>query len=84
MQSDKNTSYKELLEAAHLQRDLAGEAIQEGNRELGWTRQATCPLFISFLRKIMGGNDELVRYLQTVFGYCLRGFRMTASGNLYP
>jgi putative DNA primase/helicase len=32
-----------------------------------------CPRFLAFLRKIMGEDEELVAYLQRVFGYCLSG-----------
>lgn len=31
-------------------------------------------LFSAFLERIMGGNQELVSYLQRVFGYCCTGF----------
>jgi putative DNA primase/helicase len=34
---------------------------------------ATCPLFEAFLERIMGGNTELVRYLQRITGYALTG-----------
>jgi putative DNA primase/helicase len=30
-------------------------------------------MWLSFLHKIMDGNEEMVRYLQKVFGYCLVG-----------
>jgi putative DNA primase/helicase len=32
-----------------------------------------CPLFLKFLKRIMGGDAELVAYLQRVCGYCLSG-----------
>lgn len=32
-----------------------------------------CPLFLAFLKRIMGGDAELVAYLQRVCGYCLTG-----------
>jgi hypothetical protein len=34
---------------------------------------ATCPLWLSFLDHIMGGNAELVRFLQRAVGYSLTG-----------
>jgi putative DNA primase/helicase len=45
-------------------------------KEMGcpWAPKGTsCPLFLSFLYKIMGGDKELVGYLQRVCGYCLTG-----------
>jgi putative DNA primase/helicase len=35
--------------------------------------KATCPVFIAFLTRIMGGNMALVNYVQRVFGYTLTG-----------
>ena len=32
-----------------------------------------CQLFLAFLKRIMGGDAELVAYLQRVCGYCLTG-----------
>lgn len=32
---------------------------------------ATCPLWLSFLNRIMGGNRELIGFLQRMFGLCL-------------
>jgi len=34
---------------------------------------ATCPLFLSFLDRIMASNENLISYLQTIFGYSLTG-----------
>jgi len=34
---------------------------------------AQCPVFLQFLREIMGENEELVAYLQRVLGYALTG-----------
>jgi putative DNA primase/helicase len=34
---------------------------------------AECPTFERFLHRIMGGNAELVRFLQKCIGYCLTG-----------
>jgi putative DNA primase/helicase len=35
--------------------------------------RGNCPLFLKFLHRIMGGDNELVAYLQRVFGSCLTG-----------
>ena len=32
-----------------------------------------CPIFLKFLREIMGDNEDLVAYLQRAFGYVLTG-----------
>jgi putative DNA primase/helicase len=36
-------------------------------------RSADCPVFLQFLNEIMGGNEELVSYLQRLIGYMLTG-----------
>jgi len=35
--------------------------------------QATCPLWLSFLHKIFGGNGDLIAYIQRAIGYSLTG-----------
>jgi putative DNA primase/helicase len=35
--------------------------------------KAQCPLFLGFLNRILGGNAELIAYLQRAFGYTLSG-----------
>jgi putative DNA primase/helicase len=35
--------------------------------------EAECPLWISFLTKVMGGNHEMVEFLQRAVGYALTG-----------
>ena len=35
--------------------------------------EAQCPLFLKFLDEVMGSDQELVEYLQRVFGYMLTG-----------
>ena len=35
---------------------------------------ADCPMWKKFLLRIMGGDKEMVAYLQRVCGYCLTGF----------
>jgi putative DNA primase/helicase len=37
-----------------------------------WLR-GDCPLFLKFLDRIMGGDQELIPYLQRLFGYCTTG-----------
>ena len=34
---------------------------------------ASCDLFISFLQRIMNGNNAVIEFLQRFFGYCLTG-----------
>jgi putative DNA primase/helicase len=34
---------------------------------------ATCPLWLAFLDRVLAGNDDLITYLQRVAGYCLTG-----------
>lgn len=35
--------------------------------------EAKCPIFLAFLDKIFRGEQSVIQYLQTVFGYCLTG-----------
>lgn len=35
--------------------------------------KATCPLWVSFLNEIMGGNEDLIEFLQRAVGYGLTG-----------
>jgi putative DNA primase/helicase len=35
--------------------------------------EATCPLWLKFLGRIMDGNDDVIGYLRRVVGYCLTG-----------
>jgi putative DNA primase/helicase len=37
------------------------------------TERADCPKWKAFLLTAMGGDDELIRFLQQFFGYCLTG-----------
>lgn len=37
------------------------------------TPQGSCPQWLEFQSDITGGNQELIDYLQRVFGYCLTG-----------
>lgn len=36
---------------------------------------ATCPTFMSFIQQIMGGDAELIDYLQRILGYAISGQR---------
>src|SRR6266851_1549366 len=36
-------------------------------------KEATCPVFMKFLKTIFGGNAELIVFTQRVFGRCLSG-----------
>ncbi|MEX0783341.1 MAG: phage/plasmid primase, P4 family [Dehalococcoidia bacterium] len=38
-----------------------------------WDATARCPTWRRFLRTIFDGDDELIRYIQRVAGYCLSG-----------
>jgi putative DNA primase/helicase len=38
-----------------------------------YNAEATCPLWEAFLKRIMAGNDALIRYVQKVIGYALTG-----------
>jgi putative DNA primase/helicase len=40
---------------------------------VGAAERADCPIWISFLSRIMDGDDEMVAYLQRVCGYMLTG-----------
>jgi len=33
----------------------------------------SCPIFLAFLDKIFGGNNDLIEYIKRFFGYCLTG-----------
>ena len=41
--------------------------------DVHYDRHAQCPTWDMFLHVSMGGNDNLVRYLQRIAGYCLTG-----------
>lgn len=38
-----------------------------------YVSEATCPTFLAFLDRIFAGNDELIGYVQRMFGYALTG-----------
>ena len=61
--------------------DLSTGAFREGRREdyitkqcaVAFDRAAQCPNWITFQKKIAGGNADLVAYKQRVFGLLLTG-----------
>ena len=53
---------------AHNPADLITRRI-----DIEYDPEATCPVFLAFLEKIMGGNARLISYLQRWVGYCLAG-----------
>ncbi|MDR3630095.1 MAG: phage/plasmid primase, P4 family [Desulfocapsaceae bacterium] len=53
---------------AHNPADLITRRI-----DMEYDPEATCPVFLAFLEKIMGGNARLISYLQRWLGYCLSG-----------
>jgi P4 family phage/plasmid primase-like protien len=62
---------------------LTGELRPHDNKEYitkitiaDYNKEATCPNWLSFLDKIMGGNQNLVGYLQRAIGYSLTGNTM--------
>ena len=42
-------------------------------RLAGGEVRGECPTWLAFLRRIMGGDEEMVRFVQRVVGYCLTG-----------
>lgn len=61
--------------------DLRTGALQPHDRthlmtkrvEVAYDPDATCPRFLAFLDRIMGGNADLVTFLQRAIGYSLTG-----------
>jgi putative DNA primase/helicase len=61
--------------------DLRDELLTPHDRKARATKIAgadlgmrdTCPTWIAFLTRIMGGDPEMVAFLQRVVGYCLTG-----------
>jgi len=59
--------------------DLRTGALRPHSREdhitkvvdIRFNPDATCPLWESFLTRIMAGNKDLVHYIQLIIGYCL-------------
>lgn len=41
--------------------------------EIDYNPDATCPLWLSFLDRVMGGNQEMISFLQRAVGYTLTG-----------
>lgn len=59
--------------------DLRTGQVERHSREQLCTRVAgaavggECPTWLAFLRRIMGGDEAMVEYLQRIVGYCLTG-----------
>lgn len=53
---------------AHRRADLITKAVS-----VTYDPDATCPRWLAFLDRIMGGDAELVDFLQRAIGYCLTG-----------
>ena len=59
--------------------DLRTGQVEEHRRERLCTRVSgaavggECPTWLAFLRRIMGGDEAMVAFLQRVVGYCLTG-----------
>jgi len=51
--------------------DRKARATKITGADLGM--RGTCPTWIAFLTRIMGGDPEMVAFLQRVVGYCLTG-----------
>jgi putative DNA primase/helicase len=74
-------SHRGLLGAQNGTLDLGSGKLRPAAREDYITKlapttfdaNAACPQFCDFLRKIMGGNTQLVDYLQRVIGSLLSG-----------
>jgi putative DNA primase/helicase len=49
------------------------EALHTRLAGAGGEEAAGCATWLAFLRRIMGGDDEMVSFLQRVVGYCLTG-----------
>lgn len=61
--------------------DLATGQLRSHNPEdfitrrvnIDYAQDAACPEFMKFLEKVLGGNEQLINYLQRFVGYCLTG-----------
>lgn len=70
-----------LLGVANGVLDLKSGTLREGRREdrislvipVAYDPDADCPTWIAFLHRIMGGEEEMVSYLQRACGYTLTG-----------
>jgi P4 family phage/plasmid primase-like protien len=70
-----------LLNVANGTLDLRTSTLRPHNRNdlltkitrIDFDEKATCPLWLKFLERILGGNRDLVDYLQRVIGYTLTG-----------
>lgn len=79
--ADKLDSDAWLLGAGDLTFDLKTCTEREPRREdlitkaIGakYDRNATCPMWINFQKRIFDGNQELIAYVKRAVGYCLTG-----------
>ena len=70
-----------LLNCANGTLDLRTGTLRDAHRDDLITKRiavpydpvATCPTFLHFLSTIMGGNEDLIAYLQRAIGYALTG-----------
>lgn len=61
--------------------DLRTKGVHEHSRDdmitkicpVNYDPDATCPLFMSFMTRITGGNVTLFNYIMRIIGYCLTG-----------
>ncbi len=61
--------------------DLRTQTLRPHSREDRLTKRAdvtydssaTCPLWMSFLNRVFAGNQEVIAFVQRLFGYCLTG-----------
>lgn len=69
--------------------DLRTGQLRAGRRDDYMTRVAgavpggECPRFLSFVSEVMGGDAELIRYLQTWIGYNLTGLNRESVVNFW-
>ena len=54
-------------------RHLGQNALHHEFGHVEYDEFAQCPVFDRFLLRIMGGNANLLRFLQKFAGYCLTG-----------
>ena len=61
--------------------DLRTQAVRPHSRddlltkraEVRFDAAASCPLWLGFLDRIFAGNEQVIRFVQRLFGYCLTG-----------
>ena len=60
------------LESGKLQPGMPGDYVRTV-ANANWEGDAECPRWIQFLDEIFGGNQELVDFMQRLFGYAITG-----------